>query len=106
MKPIYEIRHIEAVLISQKPYVRASLRSCETGQEVIGYLPSREMAALLPREIIIGKGACAPESIIDIMNELLGKLAARRHAKIWEYQGVIYFGFLKWNSVRITQDAA
>lgn len=106
MKPVYEIRSIGAEIVQEKLYVRAFLHNSESHQQVVGYLPAREMAALLPREIIIGKGATAPESIVDILNELLSKLAARRQAKIWEYQGTIYFGFLKWNSVRINRDAA
>ena len=106
MKPLYEIRSIGAEIAHEKLYVRAFLQHTESQQQVVGYMPAREMAALLPREIIIGKGATAPESIVDIINELLSKLAARRQAKIWEYQGTIYFGFLKWNSVRINEDAA
>ncbi len=106
MKPIYEIREIEAEIVDQKLYVRARLWSEEKNEELTGYLPARETAALLPREIIIGRGATAPDTIVAVMNELLGKLAARRQAKIWEYQGVIYFGFLKWSSVRFKADAA
>lgn len=106
MKPIYEIRDIEAEIFNQKLYVRATLYSSERNEELIGYLPARETAALLPREILVGRGASAPDTIIDIINELLGKLAAHRQAKIWEYQGAHYFGFLKWSSVTITADAA
>lgn len=106
MKPIYEIRDIKAEILNQKLYVRARLWCDEKNEELSGYLPARETAALLPREIIIGQENSAPDTIIAVMNELLGKLAARRQAKIWEYQGVIYFGFLKWSSVRFKADAA
>jgi hypothetical protein len=106
MKPIYEIRSIEAEIVQEKLYVRADLHNTENHQQIVGYLPARETAALLPREIIIGKGTTAPESIVDIINELLAKLAAHRQAKIWEYQGTIYFGFLKWRTVRINEKAA
>jgi len=106
MKPLYTVTRINAQIVQQRLYVQASLGQVGGDTEIEAYLPARETAALLPREILIGKGSGAPETILDIMNELLEKLASGRTVKIWEYQGKIYFSFLKWNTLRIGDPAA
>jgi len=100
MKPLYTVTRINAQIVQQRLYVQASLGQVGGDTEIEAYLPARETAAL------IGKGSGAPETILDIMNELLEKLAAGRTVKIWEYQGKIYFSFLKWNTLRIGDPAA
>ncbi|MFO7731428.1 MAG: hypothetical protein R6V86_11770 [Spirochaetia bacterium] len=101
MKPVYTVTRIGVEVKQQKMHVCAKLRHNVDSTEIDGYLPARETAALLPREIIIGTEAGAPEAVLDIMNELLEKLAAGRSVKVWEYQDKTYFSFLKWNTVRI-----
>ncbi len=105
MKPVYTVKQINTEVEQQRIFVTAILLSQE-GTEIKGFLPARETAALLPREIILGEGARASHNIRTVMNELLQKLASGRKVKIWEYQGKIYFSFLKWTTVRIGDFAA
>ena len=105
MKPVYTVKQIYAEVEQQKLFVTAVLLS-QDGTETEGRLPARETAALLPREIIIGEGARASDNILTVMNELLQKLSTGRKVKIWEYQGNVYFSFLKWTTVRIGDYAA
>lgn len=66
------------------------------GLQTEAYLPARETAALLPREILVGKGESTPSSLFPLLRELLEKLTLGREVRVWEYGGRVYCSFPRW----------
>lgn len=66
------------------------------GMEMEAYLPARETAALLPREILVGKGESTHSSLFPILRELLEKLTLGREVRVWEYGNRVYCSFPRW----------
>lgn len=66
------------------------------GECAEAYLPARETAALLPREILKGRREESGGSLFSLMNELLEKLTLGREVRVWEYGDRLYCSFPRW----------
>ena len=68
----------------------------DDGTEVEAYLPARETAAFLPREILAGSENSEPAALYSLMNELLEKLTLGREVRVWSYKERLYCSFPRW----------
>lgn len=105
MNPLFTIQTISAEIEDGRLHVDAVLQEQRDYFQVDARLPAREVAALLPREIIVGEGRESSSNVLELINELLEKLAAGRTVRVWEYSGQTYCSFLKWGSVRFHEEA-
>ena len=71
-----------------------------SGQVIKAYRPDRELAALLPRSILVGKNNDVPIEILDTIEPMLKKLSLGRQVRVWTYKDDNYASFLSWRSVR------
>ncbi len=104
MKPLYTVKEAKSSLEANRLRVIMLLREKEEHFEIEAQLPAREIAAILPREIIVGLNRNPSPRVFEIMNELLSKLAVGRDVRIWEYGDRTYCSFLKWGSVRFLEE--
>ncbi len=79
--------------------VVADVRSdCGEVREVT--LPDREVAAILPRSILLGGSCRAPMSLLDTLEPIVVRMTEGRVVRMWQYDGRWYCSFLPWKSVR------
>lgn len=64
------------------------------------YLPDRELSALLPRCLLVGKLGAVPPELLDTIEPVLNRLVRGRTVRVWEYRDRSYAAFLSWRSVR------
>lgn len=103
MKPLYTVKEAKSSLEEDRLRVRMLLQEKEEQFEIEAQLPAREIAAILPREIIVGPNRNPSPRVFEIMNELLAKLAVGRDVRVWEYGDRTYCSFLKWGSIRFLE---
>jgi len=104
MKPVYTIREVRASTEDRRLRVTAILQEKEEEFEIEALLPSREVAALLPREIIIGSNREPSLRVFEVINELLARLTVGREVRVWEYGDRTYCSFQKWGGVRFIEE--
>jgi hypothetical protein len=63
------------------------------------YLPDREVAAILPRKILIGEDKKVPATFLKTISPIVSKVSCGRQVRLWEYNGLYYFSFLSWRNV-------
>ncbi len=75
-------------------------------------MPDREVAAILPRSVLVGAptpgrraSARVPVSLLGTIGPILTRMAEGRVVRIWDYNGRNFFSFLPWKSVRFVADA-
>lgn len=90
---------ISPELMEGRLKVSARVRTDEQG-ELQAYLPDREVAAFLPRALLVGRASKAPMSLLATMEPILRRFAVGRQVRVWEYQDGRYFSFPSWRSVR------
>ncbi len=102
-----KITSIQATVERDTLKVIATVEERE-GIRTEAYLPSRETAALLPREILAQGGEHTGRPLIPLMNELLEKLTLGREVRVWEYNERLYCSFPRWRKADLPspEDAA
>jgi len=91
----------EARPLLEGAHLKACLRvTTETGESLEAWLPDRELAALLPRSILVGTGRQAPPELLSTIEPMLGRLALGRQVRVWSYRERSYASFLPWKAVR------
>ena len=105
MKNIYQIRDIRPEILDRRLRVFAEVEDVE-GRLVIAELPQRELSALLPRAILLGDGTTPSPGIYESIAEILVRQLVGRGARLWEYNGRRYVGFLSWRSIKFGQCGA
>ena len=91
----------EARPVLEGERLKACLRvATESGERLEAYLPDRELAALLPRSILVGAGRHAPPELLSTIAPMLGRLALGRQVRVWSYRERSYASFLPWRAVR------
>ena len=91
----------EACPVLESARLKARLRvTTEAGDRLEAYLPDRELAALLPRSILVGAGRRAPPELLSTIEPMLGRLALGRQVRVWSYRERSYASFLPWRAVR------
>ena len=74
--------------------------SMDTGEIREAYLPDREVSAILPRSILLGKEKAVPQELLKTIDPMINKMARGRPVRVWSYQDNNYASFLSWRSVR------
>lgn len=63
-------------------------------------LPDREVAAILPRSILVGGSCRAPVALLGTLEPIVARMTEGRVVRMWQYDGRWYCSFLPWKSVR------
>ena len=95
---------VEPVISKDRLKVIAEIRT-DRGEVCKAFMPEREVAALLPRSILLGDTGTAPPAIVGTFAPILTRMTQGRTVRLWEYEGRFFFSFLPWKSVRFTADA-
>ena len=93
------VQEVRPVVRKGRMRVVARIRTEECGV-VEGYLPDREVSALLPRYVLIGEAKEAPRRLLRTISPILRRVAKGRRVRLWKYGDDTYFGFLPWRAVR------
>jgi hypothetical protein len=95
----------EACPVLEGERLKARLRvAMAAGETVEAWLPDRELAALLPRSILVGSERRAPPELLSTIEPMLVRLAAGRQVRVWSYRERSYASFLPWRTVRFTAE--
>ena len=76
----------------------------ETGEMLEAHMPDREVAAVLPRSILLGPARTAPISLLDTMEPILARMTEGRLVRVWQYKERWFFSFQPWKNVRFVAD--
>jgi hypothetical protein len=99
------VTRVRPVLAGDRLRVVAEVRS-PSGEVREVSLPDREVAAILPRSILLG-GACrAPVSMLGTLAPILERMSEGRSVRMWQYADRWYCSFLPWKSVRFVPEDA
>ncbi len=98
-----KIKTIQAFLDKDKLRVAAQVDTGD-GETLKAHLPDRELSALLPRSILIGKIKDVPRELLSTIDPMIRRLAAGRNVRLWQYEQQYYFSFLSWKNVRFLSD--
>ncbi len=93
------VKRIECFTERGKLKVQALIED-EKNHKLKALLPSREIAALVPKYVLLGENNKANAAILETIQSILKRTTVGRKIRIWSYQGVIYFSFLNWKNVR------
>ena len=63
------------------------------------YMPDRELAAFLPRSILIGSRRKAPISLLNTIEAIVRRMSSGRKVHVWLVGNRRYFSFLTWRTV-------
>jgi hypothetical protein len=85
--------------------VVAEVRS-DSGQVREVSLPDREVAAILPRSILLGSSCRAPVAMLGTLEPIVARMTEGRVVRMWQYADRWYCSFLPWKSVRFVPDDA
>ena len=96
--------NIRPELVEDRLKVVAGIR-VDGGEDVWAHLPDREVAAFLPRSVLIGRGSRAPVGLLETIAPILRRFTLGRHVRIWGYGDALYFCFPSWRGVRFESDA-
>ena len=67
-------------------------------------LPDREVAAILPRSILLGGSCRAPVAMLGTLEPIVARMTEGRVVRMWQYADRWYCSFLPWKSVRFVPD--
>ena len=93
------LTRVRPVLAGERLRVVAEVRS-PSGEVREVSLPDREVAALLPRSILLGGSCRASAAMLGTLEPIVVRMTEGRVVRMWEYAGRWYCSFLPWKSVR------
>ena len=64
-------------------------------------LPQREIATLLPRDILLGEEKTITSQLLETIGVTTKRLLIGRKARVWEYNDKTYFGFPTWRTAKV-----
>ena len=67
-------------------------------------LPDREVAAILPRSILLGGSCRAPVSMLGTLEPIVARMTEGRTVRMWQYGDRWFCSFLPWKSVRFVPE--
>jgi hypothetical protein len=67
-------------------------------------LPDREVAAILPRSILLGGSCRAPVSMLGTLEPIVARMTEGRMVRMWQYGDRWFCSFLPWKSVRFVSE--
>jgi hypothetical protein len=93
-------------IVDVRPKVReerlrvvARIRTEDWGT-VDAYLPDRELAAVLPRAVLLGEKRTVPRKYIKTLSPIIKRVAGGREVQVWRFEDNHYFRFLSWRGIR------
>jgi hypothetical protein len=92
---------VKPILMQDRLKVVARVRT-EEGMLLEAYMPDRELAAVLPRSVLLGSASRAPRGLLSTMQPILSRMALGRVVRVWTYGDSSYFSFQPWKGVRFT----
>ena len=93
------------LLAGERLRVVAEVRS-DAGDVREVSLPDREVAAILPRSILLGGSCRALVSMLGTLEPIVARMTEGRVVRMWQYADRWYCSFLPWKSVRFVPDDA
>ncbi len=97
------VTRVRPTLANERLRVIAEIKT-EAGEVHEAFMPDREVAAILPRSILLGGAAKAPPGMLGTIEPILVRMAEGRAVRLWKYQERFFFSFLPWKSVRFAPD--
>jgi hypothetical protein len=97
------VQQAQALLEGERLKARL-LVSTDSGETCTAYLPDRELAALIPRSVLVAAGNRAPPQLLKTIEPMLRRLTQARLVRLWSYQERRYASFLPWRSVRFAAE--
>ncbi len=95
---------VQPLLQGERLKVVVTLKTDE-GEAMEAQMPDREVAALLPRSILLGAGARAPVSLLGTVQPILARLTEGRRVRVWQYKERWFLSFVGWRGVRFVEEA-
>jgi hypothetical protein len=83
--------------------VLVSVKS-EAGEVLEAQMPDREVAAILPRSVLLGESSVAPLSLLDTVSPILARMSEGRTVRVWQYRERWFLSFQPWRSVRFADE--
>ena len=96
---------VRAAVVGDRLKVGARVNTPDEGV-VDALLPDREVAAFLPRSLLLGARGEAPRSLLASLTPILRRFTVGREVRIWSHRAERYFAFPSWRSVRFRADDA
>ena len=100
----------KGIVVRVRPELRAErlkvivVVKTDAGEMLEAHMPDREVAAVLPRSILLGPARTAPTSLLDTVQPILARMTEGRHVRVWQYKERWFFSFQPWKGVRFVED--
>jgi hypothetical protein len=98
------VSSVHPVLANDRLKVIARVKT-DQGEDCDAYMPDREVAAILPRSILLGEAKRASPTLLGTIQPILSRMADGRAVRLWKYRDRYFFSFQPWKSVRFVEDA-
>ena len=77
----------------------------DAGEVLEAQMPDREVSAILPRSILLGRGTSrAPVSLLETVRPIIERMSEGRRARLWQYKERWFLSFQPWRGVRFVDD--
>jgi hypothetical protein len=106
---LYGGREMKGIVSSIRPLLRSERLKAlahvrvEEGKELEAFMPDRELAAVLPRSILLGGKTKASPALLGTIQPILSRMAEGREVRVWKYKERFFFSFMPWKSVRFLE---
>ena len=97
------IVRVRPELQARRLKVFASVRA-DSGEMREAQMPDREVAAILPRSLLLGEGATAPVALLDTLTPIIVRMTEGRRVRLWLYKERWFLSFQPWRSVRFVEE--
>ena len=87
-----------AIIRNERLKIIAKIRD-EEGKLFDALIPEREMAALIPRFVLLGEERKADKRLLETIHPIAKRMAEGRRVRLWDYNGSSYLSFLPWKVV-------
>ncbi len=98
------VTDVRPELLDQRLRVVAAVKT-QQGELLQAYMPDREVAAVLPRSVLLGAARTAPPTLLDTAQPILARMTVGRLVRLWRYQERWFFSFQGWKGVRFEEES-
>jgi hypothetical protein len=91
-------------LVMDRLKVVASVKA-DSGEMLEAQMPDREVAAILPRSVLLGQGSVAPVSLLDTVAPIVARMSDGRRVRVWQYKERWFLSFQPWRGVRFVAES-
>ena len=89
---------IKPIIKNERLKVIAKIET-EENSFINAFLPDREVSAVLPRNILIGRRKKVPETLLKTISPIIKRISCGRPVRLWKYNDIYYFSFLSWRNI-------